>query len=72
MIWSAFLSNHPRSVTIVNLGAGLDTGFYRVDNGFIQWIDVDLPEVIELRKTVIPETDSSRRISGSPLDRHCV
>lgn len=49
----AFLKLHPRA-TIVNLGAGLETAFYRVDNGSLTWIDLDLPEVIELRKKLLP------------------
>lgn len=36
---------HPEGL-VVNLGAGLDTRFYRLDNGTITWIDIDLPEVV--------------------------
>ena len=63
----AFLARHPRAI-IVSLGAGLDTAFFRIDNGLLRWFDVDLPPVIELRKKLIPETDRSRCISGSLLD----
>lgn len=45
-----FLAAHPRA-TVVNLAAGLDTRMARLDNGNAQWYDLDLPEVIELRRT---------------------
>jgi len=38
----AYVTVHPRA-SVVNIGAGLDTTFYRVDNGAIQWYDLDLP-----------------------------
>ncbi len=63
----AFMAGHPEA-TIVNLGAGLDTAFYRVDNGRVRWYDLDLPEVIALRRRLIPETDRSRCIAKSLLD----
>lgn len=43
-----FLAREPRAV-IVHIGCGLDTRFERVDNGQVEWFDLDLPEVIELR-----------------------
>jgi len=63
----AFLARNPKA-TVISLGAGLDTAFYRVDNGELHWFDVDLAQVIELRKRFIPETDRSRCISASLLD----
>lgn len=59
-----YLVHHPRA-TVVNLGAGLDTGFYRVDNGLLRWFDVDLPHVTTLRLELIGETDRSKSISAS-------
>lgn len=63
----AFLSKHPEA-TVVNLGAGLDTTFFRIDNGLLRWYDLDLPDVIEIRKKVIPESDRSKCIAASMLD----
>ncbi len=59
-----FLSNHPKA-TIVNLGAGLDTTFYRVDNRLLNWYDIDLPDVIEIRNKLIPGADRLHYIEGS-------
>jgi O-methyltransferase involved in polyketide biosynthesis len=44
----AYLTDEPQA-TVVNLGCGFDTTFQRVDNGTMRWIDLDLPDVIELR-----------------------
>ncbi|WP_440947782.1 class I SAM-dependent methyltransferase [Methanosarcina sp. T3] len=63
----AYIKEQPHT-SVVNLGAGFDTGFYRVDNGTIHWYDLDLPEVIKVRKRLLPETDSSTCISKSFLD----
>jgi len=62
-----YLINYPKA-TIVSLGAGLDTTFSRVDNGLLIWYDIDLPDVIEIRKKLIPETERSHYIEGSIFD----
>ncbi len=62
-----FISKHPEA-TIVNIGCGLDTTFDRVDNGKIQWIDLDLPDTIALRKKYIYETERRQFIAKSVFD----
>lgn len=62
-----FLEKFPRA-TVVNIGAGFDTTFDRVDNGRLTWYDLDYPEVIALRRQFIPETQRSRCIPKSVLD----
>jgi O-methyltransferase involved in polyketide biosynthesis len=52
-----FIKENPTG-TIINLGCGLDTRITRVDNGQLKWIDLDLPEVIDLRRRFFPEFDS--------------
>lgn len=56
------------NATVVNIGAGLDTTFDRIDNGTVRWYDLDLPDVIDLRKRLIPETARSTCIAKSVLD----
>jgi len=63
----AFIKEHPYA-SVVNLGAGFDTGFYRVDNGTIHWYDLDLPGVIEVRKQLLPETNRAKCIAKSFFD----
>lgn len=62
-----FLARSP-AATVVNLGCGLDTTFERVDNGHLRWYDLDLPDVIELRKKLIPERERRRLLPYSLLD----
>jgi O-Methyltransferase involved in polyketide biosynthesis len=61
------LSQHPNA-TIVNIGCGLDTTFDRIDNGKLLWYDLDLPDVIELRKKFIPQSERRKFIACSFLD----
>ncbi|MGX1851876.1 class I SAM-dependent methyltransferase [Streptomyces sp. NPDC055299] len=49
----AFLTTHPDG-TVVALGEGLETQFWRVDNGRVRWVTVDLPEPLALRGQVLP------------------
>ena len=63
-----FLEKYPGG-TIVNIGCGLDTTFDRIDNGTVMWYDLDLPDVIELRRQFIPETERRKFIAASFLDK---
>jgi O-methyltransferase involved in polyketide biosynthesis len=53
-----FLTRHPNG-TIVHIGCGLDTRFERVDNGRVEWFDLDMPDVIALRRKLL-STDNER------------
>jgi len=55
-----FLSRHPEG-TVVEIGAGLNTRFERLDNGALHWFDLDLPDTVELRKKFF--IDSERRVT---------
>jgi O-methyltransferase involved in polyketide biosynthesis len=62
-----FLARHPEAV-VVHIGCGLDTRFDRVDNGQVEWYDLDLPEVINLRRSLMDETPRCRLIGCSVFD----
>lgn len=62
-----FLQRYP-DATVVNLGAGLDTQFFRVDNGHAIWYDIDLPDSIQLRRRFFDETDRYHMMACSALD----
>ncbi len=65
--WAArFLREHPAG-TVVELGTGLNTRFDRLDNGQVHWVDLDLPDVIALRRQFFDDTDRCRMIAGSVL-----
>ncbi len=63
-----FVNQYP-CATIVNVGCGLDTTFNRVDNGTMMWYDLDLPDVIALRRRFLKETHRNKFISCSLLER---
>jgi O-methyltransferase involved in polyketide biosynthesis len=47
-----FLARNPDGV-IVHFGCGLDTRYERIGNSQAEWFDLDVPEVMELRHTLI-------------------
>jgi O-methyltransferase involved in polyketide biosynthesis len=48
-----FLKENPDGV-VVHIGCGLDTRFERVDNGRVDWFDLDIPEVMAMRQKIDP------------------
>ena len=62
-----FIKEHPKA-SIVNIGCGLDTTFSRVDNGKIMFYELDLPDVIALRKNFYGDSDRHISIASSFLD----
>ena len=62
-----FLAEHPDG-TVVELGTGLNTRFERTDNGTVHWVDLDLPDTIELRRRFFADTGRRQMIAGSLLD----
>ena len=62
-----YLRQNPHG-TFVEIGAGLNTRFERVDNGQVRWFDLDLPDAIALRKQFFQETDRRKFIAASVLD----
>ncbi|WP_386686680.1 MULTISPECIES: class I SAM-dependent methyltransferase [unclassified Lonepinella] len=62
-----FIAEYPDAV-IVDLGAGLDARFERLGKPPITaWYDLDLPEVIELRRMLLSET-SNHYLAASLFD----
>jgi O-methyltransferase involved in polyketide biosynthesis len=62
-----FLSTHPGG-TVVALGEGLETQFWRVDDGRVRWLTVDVPEIVELRGRLVPESPRVDALACSALD----
>lgn len=62
-----FLRGHPEG-TVVEIGSGLNTRFERLDNGRLRWFDLDLPEVVELRRRFFTDTERRTTLAGSVLD----
>ncbi|HEX9014291.1 MAG TPA: class I SAM-dependent methyltransferase, partial [Anaerolineaceae bacterium] len=63
-----FLRRNPDGL-VVHIGCGLDTRFERVDNGRVQWFDLDLPIVMDLRtKLLRHENPRYHALSASIFD----
>lgn len=62
-----FINKNP-DCTVVNIACGLDTRFYRMDNGRIIWYNVDLPETIEVRDAIYHESGRVSTIGISATD----
>jgi O-methyltransferase involved in polyketide biosynthesis len=59
-----FLHSHSEP-TVVALGEGLETQFWRVNDGHVRWVSVDLPAVIELRRQLLPASPNVELVVAS-------
>jgi O-methyltransferase involved in polyketide biosynthesis len=66
-----YLADHPKA-TVVALAEGLQTSFYRLNAAGIgdqfQWLTVDLPPMIALRRKLLPPSDRVQMCAQSALD----
>ncbi|ETD17544.1 hypothetical protein HMPREF1199_01795 [Hoylesella oralis CC98A] len=64
----SFILSH-RNPVVVNVGCGFDTRYQRIlEHDRAVFYELDLPEVIELRRHLIPEQQGDTYIEGSLLD----
>lgn len=64
---SDYIQKYPDCV-IVNIACGLDTRFYRMDNGKLTWYNLDLPEVIKFRNSLFTQTHRVFNLPYNVLD----
>ncbi len=64
----AYQEAHP-GCSVINVGCGLDTTYDRVRDGASAWYELDLPDVIALRKRYIPEDADRTFIAASVFDK---
>lgn len=62
-----FIETHPHPI-VVNVGCGLDTRFQRISDGKTIFYDMDLQEVITLRRQLLPEQPENPYIAASLLE----
>jgi O-methyltransferase involved in polyketide biosynthesis len=62
-----WLAAHPCGF-VVSLGEGLETQVFRVDNGTMTWLTIDLPDAIEFRECFIKPTRRLRHLAMSAFD----
>jgi O-methyltransferase involved in polyketide biosynthesis len=64
-----FLARHPQAV-VIHIGCGLNTRFERVAerHATVTWYDLDLPEVIALRRQLIAEAERCQLLGCSVFE----
>jgi O-methyltransferase involved in polyketide biosynthesis len=66
-----YLAHHPKA-TVVALAEGLQTSFYRLNAADVgdqfQWLTVDLPPMIALRRELLPPSDRVQMCAQSALE----
>jgi O-methyltransferase involved in polyketide biosynthesis len=62
-----FLGRHPDG-TVVEIGAGLNTRFERLDNGRVHWYDLDLPDIVAVRRDFFADSDRRTTLAASVVD----
>ncbi len=62
-----FIFRNPSS-TVINLGCGFDTRYWRIDHQKCDYIELDLPEIVELKKEALKEHLTYELIACSVLD----
>lgn len=62
-----FIASHP-GCTVVNLGCGLDTRFWRIQSQNCRFVEIDLPEMVALKRALLREHIRYELIGGSVLD----
>jgi O-methyltransferase involved in polyketide biosynthesis len=62
-----FLAGHPDGL-VVALAEGLETQFWRVDNGRVRWLTVELPETVAVRERLLPGGERRGTVACSALD----
>ena len=62
-----FVDRHPDGA-VVELGCGLDTRWERCGGGRVDWFDLDLPAVIELRRRYFQDGGRRTMLAASLLD----
>jgi O-methyltransferase involved in polyketide biosynthesis len=63
-----FLAEHP-SGTVVALGEGLQTSFWRIGDDGVRWLSVDVEEAVALRRRLLPAAPNLTPLACSALDR---
>ena len=66
-IANLFISNHP-GCTVINLACGFDTRYWRIDNKKCKYVELDLPEVIEVKREILKDHLAYELIGCSVLD----
>jgi len=64
-----FLKENNESIAM-HLGCGLDSRYERINNGDVDWYDVDFEDVIDIRRHFYEETDNYHLIASSVTEKN--
>lgn len=64
---SDYIKKHPHC-TIINIASGMDTRFYRLDNGLIRWYNIDLENSANFRLRYIEDESRVKTLAYSAMD----
>lgn len=72
MLTNRYLADHPDAI-VLHVGCGMDSRVFRINPpASVQWFDVDYPDVIALRRQLLPEREaasaSQYHLIGAPLN----
>lgn len=69
LLWEIreYLASHPDAL-VVNLGCGLDTTGRQADNESCRFVNIDFPNVIEIRETLLPSSWREKNIGADLND----
>ncbi|WP_245689679.1 class I SAM-dependent methyltransferase [Streptomyces chattanoogensis] len=63
----AYVARHPQA-TVVALGEGLGTDFWRLDNGRLTWLTVQPPDTAAVRRILLPDGPRRRTVARAAAD----
>jgi len=64
---NAFISDNPGCL-VVNLGCGFDTRYWRINHATCEYVELDLPELVELKREVLKGRLDYNMMGVSVLD----
>jgi len=67
-ITNHFISSNP-GCTVINLACGLDTRYWRIDHEKCKYIELDLPEMIALKRVLLKDQLGYEMMECSVLDK---
>ncbi len=62
-----YLSTHPKTI-VINIACGMDTRCYRMQEKYLRWYNVDLPETMRIRARFLTENGPVYQIAKSAMD----
>lgn len=65
---SEYAAREGHESVVVSLGDGLETQAWRLADPRIQWLSVDVPEAIEVRRRLLPRQSNTLSVACSALD----